>query len=112
MSAKRFIDSNIFLYAFCDKVVSKQVIAKDIILNGSPTISVQVINEVSNNLLKKLQFQENAIFCLSIQINSTAYNWFICLVVLKFHSQFPYHQNDDELPVFLDNSHALCQQLV
>jgi predicted nucleic acid-binding protein len=47
MSAKRFIDSNIFLYAFCDKVVSKQVIAKDIILNGSPTISVQVINEVS-----------------------------------------------------------------
>jgi len=38
-----------------------QAIAKNIILNGSPTISVKVINEVSNNLLKKLQFQENEI---------------------------------------------------
>jgi predicted nucleic acid-binding protein len=61
MSAKCFIDSNIFIYAFCDKMASKQVIAKDLILDGSPTISVQVINEVSNNLLKKLQFQENEI---------------------------------------------------
>lgn len=61
MSVKRFIDSNIFLYAFSDKMLSKQAIAKNIILNGSPTISVQVINEVSNNLLKKLQFQENEI---------------------------------------------------
>jgi predicted nucleic acid-binding protein len=46
MSVKLFIDSNIFLYAFSDKELSKQVTAKNIILNGSPTISVQVINEV------------------------------------------------------------------
>jgi predicted nucleic acid-binding protein len=51
MSAKCFIDSNIFIYAFCDKMASKQIIAKDLILDGSPTISVQVINEVSNNSL-------------------------------------------------------------
>jgi len=57
MSAKCFIDSNIFIYAFCDKIASKQIIAKDLILDGSPTISVQVINEVSNNLLKKIQCQ-------------------------------------------------------
>ena len=55
MSAKCFIDTNIFIYAFCDKMAYKQVIAKDLILDGSPTFSVQVINEVSNNLLKKLQ---------------------------------------------------------
>lgn len=63
MSVKLFIDSNIFLYAFSDKELSKQVTAKNIILNGSPTISVQVINEVSNNLLKKLQFHENEVSC-------------------------------------------------
>ena len=61
MSVNVFIDSNIFLYAFSDKDIAKQAIAKVIILNGSPAISVQVINEVSNNLLKKLRFTENEI---------------------------------------------------
>jgi predicted nucleic acid-binding protein len=63
MSVKLFVDSNVFLYAFCDKELSKQLTAKSIILNGSSTISVQVINEVSNNLLKKFHFRENEVSC-------------------------------------------------
>lgn len=63
MSDKPFIDSNIFLYAFSDKDPFKQITAKNIILPGSPIISVQVINEVSNNLLKKLHFHENEVAC-------------------------------------------------
>lgn len=52
MSDKTFIDSNIFLYAFSDKMLTKQVIAKNIILSDTSIISVQVINEVSKNYLR------------------------------------------------------------
>lgn len=61
MNVKAFVDSNIFLYAFTDKDLGKHTIAKEIILNNQCNISVQVINEVSNNLLKKLKFNESEI---------------------------------------------------
>jgi predicted nucleic acid-binding protein len=48
MSAKLFIDSNIFLYAFSDKDLTKQSIAKTIILSGSHTVSVQVVEPLKN----------------------------------------------------------------
>lgn len=54
MNVKVFIDSNVFLYTFTDKEPLKQNIAKTLVLAGRHTISVQVVNEVSNNLLKKL----------------------------------------------------------
>ncbi|QTR53911.1 PIN domain-containing protein [Thiothrix unzii] len=54
MNVKVFIDSNVFLYTFTDKEPLKQNIAKALVLAGRHTISVQVVNEVSNNLLKKL----------------------------------------------------------
>ena len=57
MKDKKFIDSNIFLYAFCDKDSQKQLIAKKLVLNDA-SISVQVINEVSVNLLKKFKLSE------------------------------------------------------
>ncbi len=55
MSDRVFVDSNIFLYAFCTKDLRKQKIAADIV-TGTIFISTQVINEVSNNMLKKLGF--------------------------------------------------------
>ncbi len=58
MSDKAFLDSNIFLYAFTDKDNAKHKIAKTLILTDKPCISVQVVNEVSNNLLRKLQLDE------------------------------------------------------
>ena len=60
MHDKTFIDSNIFLYAFCNKDVEKQETAKGIVLAGG-MISTQVINEVSVNMLRKLQLSEDDI---------------------------------------------------
>lgn len=60
MHDKAFIDTNIFLYAFCDKDIDKQFIAKEIVLQNH-SISIQVINETSNNLIKKLNFNEDNI---------------------------------------------------
>jgi predicted nucleic acid-binding protein len=60
MKDRIFIDSNIFLYAFSDKDKDKQQVAKKIVLNPS-CISVQVVNEVSKNLLYKFKFNENEI---------------------------------------------------
>ena len=57
MLDKVFIDSNIFLYAFCDKDTAKQTIARSIVLENA-TISTQVSNEVSVNMLRKLKFNE------------------------------------------------------
>jgi predicted nucleic acid-binding protein len=53
-----FLDSNIFLYGFSDTDLKKHEIAKDILLSDNFTISTQIINEVSNNMLKKLGFSE------------------------------------------------------
>lgn len=55
-----FIDTNIFLYAFSDKDLTKQLIAKEIVLQ-SYKISTQVINESCSNFIKKLSFDENMI---------------------------------------------------
>jgi predicted nucleic acid-binding protein len=60
MQDKIFIDSNIFLYAFSNKDTSKKHIAENIITNHN-TISTQVINEVSNNMIKKLNFDNSNI---------------------------------------------------
>ena len=57
MSGKVFIDTNIFLYAFSDKELEKQKIAKKIVLSDA-AISVQVINEACSNFIKKLSFDE------------------------------------------------------
>ena len=58
MKDKIFIDSNIFLYAFNDDDIEKQKVATKTIMNENSSyyISLQVINEVSNNMLKKLKF--------------------------------------------------------
>ncbi len=55
-----FIDTNIFLYAFSDKDLAKQLIAKEIVLRPFK-ISTQVINESCSNFIKKLSFDENMI---------------------------------------------------
>jgi len=63
MKDKIFIDSNIFLYAFNDDDIDKQKIATKTIMseNNSCYISLQVINEVSNNMLRKLKFTNTEI---------------------------------------------------
>lgn len=60
MSDKVFLDTNIFLYAFSTKDDRKHIIAEKLILKGA-TISVQIVNETSNNLIKKLHFDEEKV---------------------------------------------------
>ncbi len=80
-------------------MASKQVIAKDIILNGSPTISVQVINEVSNNLLKKLQFQESEISSFIVNcyerysVVNISQETFIAASEIRINHQFSYYDS-------------------
>ena len=58
-----FIDSNLFLYAFNDTDIAKHKRATKIITNKQyeNIISLQVINEVSNNMLKKFSFTNSEI---------------------------------------------------
>ena len=60
MKDKVFCDSNIFLYAFSNQDEKKKTIASNIITSQC-TISVQVINEVSNNMIKKFKFDNQKI---------------------------------------------------
>src|SRR5689334_9705585 len=56
-----FIDSNIWLYAFTDDDLQKKNIAQKLIKTTQPVISVQVINEVCVNLIKRAKFPESQI---------------------------------------------------
>jgi len=57
MIVKRFVDSNIWLYAFMDQNEEKREKALDI-LSSSNVISTQVINEVCTNLIRKASYTE------------------------------------------------------
>jgi predicted nucleic acid-binding protein len=53
-----FIDTNIWLYAFTDDDAQKKDIAQVLIKTSRPVISVQVINEICVNLIKRAKFPE------------------------------------------------------
>ena len=59
-----FVDSNIWLYAFLDsQSPQKSQVAHSLLTDPNRTIviSTQVINEVTNNLLKKANFSEEQV---------------------------------------------------
>jgi predicted nucleic acid-binding protein len=57
-----FIDTNLWLYAFLDTgEPEKSARAKALFQETEPMLSVQVINEVCVNLIKKAEFSENQI---------------------------------------------------
>jgi predicted nucleic acid-binding protein len=60
-----FIDTNLWLYAFLDTGDSdKSTRAKELFEETEPMLSVQVINEVCVNLIKKARFSEEQISAL------------------------------------------------
>jgi len=61
MKDKFFCDSNILIYAFSRQDVKKRKIASKILLDEKCILSVQVINEVSNIMMKKLKFSNSQI---------------------------------------------------
>lgn len=58
MTDKRFVDSNIWLYAFMDSRSAKRDQALQIIDAAGVMLSTQVINEVCSNLLRKASYTE------------------------------------------------------
>ncbi len=58
-----FIDSNIWLYSFIDSYGEKYEIAKNLIKSKEEktVLSIQVVNEVCFNLLRKANFDESQI---------------------------------------------------
>jgi predicted nucleic acid-binding protein len=98
MHDKIFIDTNIFLYAFSDKDSRKQATAKEIVLDKS-TISVQVINETSNNLIKKLGLDENSIkyfiqsAYMRYQVVNFSRNIFIKASDIRMRYQYSYYDS-------------------
>jgi predicted nucleic acid-binding protein len=60
-----FIDTNIWLYAFIEADdTTKSGIARTLIQESDPVVSVQVINEVCINLLRRANFTEDQIIRL------------------------------------------------
>ena len=73
-----FIDSNIWLYAFTDEDLKKKDIAQSLIKSSRPVISVQVINEVCVNMIKRLNFPEK-------QINELVETFYQKYEVIELH---------------------------
>ena len=60
-----FVDTNIWLYAFLDTGEDeKSSRAKELFQQTAPMLSVQVVNEVCVNLIKKANFPEGQIYQL------------------------------------------------
>ncbi|MDM7272963.1 PIN domain-containing protein [Sulfurihydrogenibium azorense] len=73
MKDKIFVDTNIWLYAFMDQDSPKSTIAREIIENNIEKIclSVQVLNEICINLLKKVNYSEEQIKVLIKNLDDT-----------------------------------------
>ncbi|MGA1841698.1 MAG: PIN domain-containing protein [bacterium] len=54
MKDKVFIDTNILIYLYSEDEIEKQEIAEDLSNQYSPIISIQVLNEISNVMIKKM----------------------------------------------------------
>ncbi len=84
---------------FAIKWLLSKLLLKISLLNGSPTISVQVINEVSNNLLKKLQFQESEISSFIVNcyerysVVNISQETFIAASEIRINHQFSYYDS-------------------
>jgi len=63
MAQDVFIDTHIWLYAFINQSTdfAKQTKARTLIQNVQPVVSVQVINEICVNLIKKAKVTEDEI---------------------------------------------------
>ena len=55
MNDKIFLDSNILVYSYSDTELEKQHIARNIIAENNSFISTQVLQELSNILIKKFK---------------------------------------------------------
>ena len=100
--ARCFLDTNVWLYAFVESQdEGKSRIAKGIIQSNEVIVSVQVINEVSINLIKKAQFDEARIqqliasFYLRQQVIETARE--VLLIASDLRSRYRFSFWDSQI---------------
>ena len=70
MLDKIFADSNIWLYAFMESDLEKKTIAAELVLNKEIILSVQVVNEVCINLIKKANYTNDDISIFLRNLNN------------------------------------------
>ena len=56
MKDRIFIDTNILIYLYSEDEIEKQQISENLANQYSPIISIQVLNEICNVMIKKLNF--------------------------------------------------------
>jgi putative PIN family toxin of toxin-antitoxin system len=62
MSVRAFFDTNIFIYLYADNELDKQKICKKIIDDAEECItSTQILNEISNVMIKKMRMPLDAL---------------------------------------------------
>ena len=62
MSVEAFFDTNIFIYLYADNELEKQAICREIINNAGVCItSTQILNEISNVMIKKWRMPSEAV---------------------------------------------------
>ncbi|MCE7920481.1 MAG: PIN domain-containing protein [Chloroflexi bacterium CFX1] len=77
-----FVDTNIWLYAFLDTgEEEKSARAKTLLRDADPMLSVQVVNEICVNLIKKAGFNEDKISQL----------------IESFYDKYPIIEMDDNI---------------
>jgi len=87
-----FIDSNILIYAYSITEPDKSQMARDTIDKYNSILSIQVINEFSNNCLKKLKKPHNEIISAIQEIarNFSVTQITIPIIVKALHLQERY----------------------
>ena len=77
-----FIDTNIWLYAFLDTgEEEKSSRAKALFQQTEPMLSIQVVNEICVNLIKKARFSEEQ----------------ICQLIESFYEKYPIVEMDENI---------------
>ncbi|MEW6378082.1 MAG: PIN domain-containing protein [bacterium] len=61
MKDKAFIDTNVLIYLYSEDETEKRQVAENLVDNSPPIISIQVLNEISNVMVKKLKLAPKAI---------------------------------------------------
>ncbi|MFH0924164.1 MAG: PIN domain-containing protein [bacterium] len=57
-----FLDTNILIYLYSEDEIDKQNISKSLVADFNPTISIQVLSEISNVFMKKMGLNVHIIF--------------------------------------------------
>lgn len=61
MKDKAFIDTNVLIYLYSEDEAEKQQIAESLIDNSSAVISIQILNEISNVMMRKMRLSHKTI---------------------------------------------------